>query len=407
MRVLFVSRQFPWPLNSGGSQRIFHFVRAIARRHSTTLLTLARTPIPGADLEEFQRRSGCATVLTFDGADCSVYGDSIYWGNPIAFARSLLTSPFPALIQDWWSASLVSVLTRFAREQAFDLVVTRDPSFAEQARSVGFPRIILDADDLFSVLLAQEITSSGSYRRKPLHRADAMKARWYERRLPNRFAAVVVAKPDDRDHFATALRKRVVVIPNGIDLPSRVDQASEIPNRILFVGTLTYAPNIDAIRYLVLEVLPRLWENRSDVLIDIVGRGPAHPTVTDATVDPRVRVHESPADLSSFYRNATLVVAPIRTGSGTRIKVLEALAYGKALVATTFAPQGLGLVDGKHFVAADSAESFARVCTELLDDSTKRKALGEAGRAFVAENFDWDRIEQRIGELVDPIQVAS
>jgi polysaccharide biosynthesis protein PslH len=402
MRVLIISRQFPWPLNSGGSQRIFHFVRALARQHQVTVLTLAAEPIPPDVLQEFERASGGGTrVLTFDGADCAIRNSSLYWGNAAGFVRRVATSPFPIFIHDWWSKSLMATLAGFFRDNAFDLVVTRDPSFAEQARSAGFQRIILDADDLFSILLKQQLLSAGKYRRKALHRIDAVKARIYDRRTPRRFERVIIAKDDDRRHFPASLHDKIVVVPNGIDLPTPVGQKFEEPNRMLFVGTLSYGPNVDAVCYLAREVMPRLWADRPEAMLDIVGRGPPDPEVLGALGDPRLHLHESPPDLRPFYQKATLVVAPIREGSGTRIKVIEALSYEKALVSTTFAPEGLGLEPGTHFVAADTPADFARACLDLLANPSRRKALGTLGREFTAKHFDWERIEETIGAVVE------
>lgn len=401
VRVLVISRQFPWPRDSGGSQRIFHFVRGLAKRHRVTLLALNRGVIPPEQLNDLQSASGCERIITFDGSDCMIWNDSLYWSTPTTFIRGLVASPFPVLVHDWWSKKLTEMLAQFFKEELFDLVVTRDPSFAEQARSVGFRRIVLDVDDLFSVLLSQEIHSLGWYWRRMLHRVDAAKARIYERSLPRRFERVVVAKLDDRRLFPTQLRNKIAVIPNGISLPATADRSLEEPDRLLFVGTLSYGPNVDAIRYLAREVLPLLWKQRPAVTLDVVGRSPADPEVLEALTDSRCRLHMSPPDLSPFYRKASLVVTPIRRGSGTRIKVLEALAYQKALVSTSFAPEGLGLQPGTHFVAADSAPEFARACNSLLGDSARRDALSKAGRAFVASHFDWDRIEETIGGLAD------
>lgn len=402
MRVLILSRQVPWPTNAGGSQRIFHFIRALARDHSVTLLTLARDPIPAKVMQELQHASGCEAVLTFDGADCAFQTGSLYWNKASAVIRKLATSPFPIFIHDWWSKSLTTTLARFVSERSFDLVVARDPSFAEQARSVGFQRVILDADDLFGVILSQQLQDVGWYKRKPLHYIDAARARAYERTMPSRFERVVISKAEDRAQFPARLQHKIAVIPNGITIPPALDGTHEEPNRLLFVGTLSYAPNVDAVRFLGLEVMPRLWEVSPEVRLDVVGRGPVDPTVLEALRDPRCRVHESPADLRPFYRAATVVVTPIRRGSGTRIKVLEALAYGKALVSTTFAPEGLGLAPNKHYLAADTPTELARACARMLADPARRHSLGAAGRAFVQRHFAWVDIENTIAALAQP-----
>jgi glycosyltransferase involved in cell wall biosynthesis len=400
MNVLVLAREFPRPPYNGATQRILHFVRGLARRHRVMVLALAREGVPAADLENLQRESGCARVETFDGADMPAPDQVGVWARPDVFVRRLLTSRFPNYVHDVWSRSLVSRLTQLRADGEFDFVVARDPSFAEQARSAGFRHIILDSDDLFGVLLWHEARSRGLYKRMPLHLLNAVKARLYERTLPRRFDRVTIAKSDDRRFFPRRMRGGLAVIPNGVRVPPAVDPSCEQPNRLLIVGTLAYPPNQDAVGFFAREVLPLLWAARPDVTLDVVGRGPAPRDVVDALQDRRCRLHESPIDLTPFYSEAALVVAPVRRGLGTRIKVIEALAQEKALVATSFAPAGLGLESGKHYVAADSACDLARACAELLANPQRRRTLATAGRAYVVEHFDWNRIEESIADLV-------
>jgi glycosyltransferase involved in cell wall biosynthesis len=108
-----------------------------------------------------------------------------------------------------------------------------------------------------------------------------------------------------------------------------------------------------------------------------------------------------------FYEQAALVVAPVRHGGGTRIKVLEALAYGRPLVSTTFAAGGCGLVDGTHVVYADDPASFAERCVALLDAPAERTRLGEAGREFVRRGYEWSSIEATVSGIVADARAAT
>ena len=397
-RVLVLARELPRPPQSGGGFRILHFVRGLARQHRVSVLAMVREPLPPEALGNFQRESGCEEVSTFAGDD--IPGFAGEWAPMATFIRQLIGSPFPSYVHDFWSESLMRRLRQLYAEDKNYVVITRHPSFAEQARAAGFARVILDADDLFGVLMQQELRSKGWYKRKPLHILNAWKARRYERNAPRRFERVLIAKSDDKVFFPKDLRDRVVVVPNGVNVPATVVRTREVPNRLLFVGTLAYPPNHDAVLYLAREVLPILWGINPDVTVDIVGRGPATPEMIEALRDSRCRLHLSPHDLSPFYDEASVVVAPIRQGLGTRIKVIEALAQQKALVATSFAPEGLGLQAGVHFAAGDTPGEFARVCAELLADPARRAALAAAGREYTLANFDWKRIEESIGELV-------
>ena len=198
-RVLVLARELPRPPQSGGGFRILHFVRGLARRHRVSVLAMVREPLPPDALANFQRDSGCDEVSTFAGDDIPGYAGE--WAPMKTFIRQLITSPFPTYVHDFWSPALMRRLTQLRAEDKADVVITRHPSFAEQARAAGFDRVILDADDLFGVLMQQELRSTGWYKRKPLHIVNAWKARRYERNAPRRFERVLIAKSDDKLFF--------------------------------------------------------------------------------------------------------------------------------------------------------------------------------------------------------------
>jgi len=116
--------------------------------------------------------------------------------------------------------------------------------------------------------------------------------------------------------------------------------------------------------------------------------------------DSRCALHESPPDLTPLYARAAVVIAPVRIGGGTRIKILEALANGRAMVSTAFAAEGLSLRGGTDIEFADSPGAIAALCVALLGDENRRRALAASGRARVAEQFDWERIERRLPKLI-------
>jgi glycosyltransferase involved in cell wall biosynthesis len=167
----------------------------------------------------------------------------------------------------------------------------------------------------------------------------------------------------------------------------------------LFVGTLGYGPNVDAVRWFVAEVMPRIWASKPNIRFCVAGYGSAE-LLHDVFTDSRVEAHESPEDLSPLYAAAAVVVTPVRMGGGTRIKILDALARGRAVVSTTFAAQGLGLLAGTHLEYADTPRAMASVTLQLLSDAERRRRLGTAGRDYVAASFDWRAIECKLPELI-------
>jgi polysaccharide biosynthesis protein PslH len=313
--------------------------------------------------------------------------------------RQRVRSPMPGFVQDSWSVPLVSQLGRLQRAEQFDLIYATQSWMAEQARAAGFDRIVVDVDDLLSTISCAQVKGIGWSTRSTIQRFDAAKETRYERSLPRRFEHVVVAKQQDLSFFPQPDRARVSVIPNGIFIPDRPLREARDSCRLLFVGTLGYGPNIDAVRWLATDIMPLVWRVRADACLDVAGFG-SGAQIANVLDDPRCTIYESPPDLEPLYREAALALAPVLTGGGTRIKVLEALAFDRAMVCTTFAADGLGLRGGVDLEFADSAERFADRIIALLGDPVRRMTLASSGRMQVAEHFDWLEIERGLSELV-------
>ncbi|MDP9201091.1 MAG: glycosyltransferase family 4 protein [Gemmatimonadota bacterium] len=400
---------FPWPLNFGGRQRIFHLARGIAAAHNVSVIAFnarAESPSP-ENVAAFLSNSGCkrVTIVPRNQPERGSAFDSSILGRMVEKVRSVdahLRSPLPTFVRDVWSRALVSAIRSFADECPVDVVYAARSWMAEHARAAGLSPIAVDVDDLVSVMSKQRVSSSGWHRRKLIEMFDTAKESAYEKKLPERFARVIVVKQEDRDFFPAVDHDRVSVVPNGITIPSAPIPEPLVADTLLFVGTLGYGPNIDAARWFVTEVLPLIWRDRPDVRLNVAGYG-SGGALRDALGDPRCILHESPDDLVPLYAQAALVVAPVRRGGGTKIKILEALAHGRAVVATPFAAEGLGLRRSVDIELAESPAEMAALAIALLADRPRRIALAKAGRAQVVERFDWRRIESALPELVSSL----
>jgi glycosyltransferase involved in cell wall biosynthesis len=407
MNVLFLAHIFPWPLNLGARQRVFHQARGIAAAHDVSVVAYDAAP-PGEDQADFLTHSRCLCVAVVPRTEPNSSHPHLASriGARLASLGERLRSPLPEFIRDVWSEALVKTLEEVRAADSIDVVYATRSWMAEHARAAGFPRIIVDVDDLMSELSAQEPLSSLLTWRIAIQLFDAAKAKRYEKSLPRRFSRVVIAKPDDRDLFSAQDRDRVSLVPNGIIVPRSPAAERPASNTLLFVGALGYGPNIDAIRWFATEILPLIWRQRPDVRFVVVGFGSSEP-VADVLRDPRCVVHESPPALGAFYDEAAVVVTPIRLGGGTRIKILEALGYGRAVVSTSFAAAGLGLRAGIELEFADTPGAFAARCLDLLHNADRRRELAAAGRATVSSRFDWASIERALPNLVSDAAIGA
>ncbi|MGH2876253.1 MAG: glycosyltransferase, partial [Solirubrobacteraceae bacterium] len=204
---------------------------------------------------------------------------------------------------------------------------------------------------------------------------------------------------------AAAPELPTAVVPNGVDVAnfSPSDAPTE-PRTLVFNGILDYRPNLDAAHHLVEEIWPRVRARCPDSRLTIVGRA--------ETADLRrlrvrgVTITGEVPDVRPYLERAAVIAVPIRMGGGTRLKVVEALAMGKATVSTSLGCEGIEITDGKHLLVADNAEMFAARVTELFDDPVRRHALGTAGRRLAEEAYTWDvageRLERLYTRVTDP-----
>jgi glycosyltransferase involved in cell wall biosynthesis len=223
--------------------------------------------------------------------------------------------------------------------------------------------------------------------------------RRYERRACETADRVVVVS--DRD--AEAVRQLVpglvpAVVPNGVDVEYCTGPFSLLPDDsgpgdrdLVFVGKMDFRPNVDAVLWFVRSVLPVIRQQIPEVRFWIVGKDP-HPRLAPLTSDPSVVLTGWVRDVRPYIAGAAVYVIPLRIGGGTRLKVLEAMAVGKAIVSTGLGCEGFDLEHDRHLVVADTPEQFAAATLALLEDPERRKRLGKTARHFAAANYDWRAI---------------
>jgi glycosyltransferase involved in cell wall biosynthesis len=402
LNILFLAKQFPWPLNVGSRQRIFHLIRGLSLEHNVDVIAYDAMASQ-AEQHALSDACGCASltivprpIANGDSAEARRLLSRVSRGARMLW--NIAAAPLPTFVRNVWSQDLVDSISQRASRGSVDLVYATQSWMAEHARAAGLRPICVDVDDLLSLMSRQRVARAPRSLRKPIDAAEASKDVAYERSLSSRFDRVIVAKTDDVAFFPAANRDRVSVVPNGISIPASPIPEPTVANSLLFIGTLGYEPNIDAVRWFATEMLPLIWNQRPDVRFEVAGFGTAD-AIRDVMRDPRCEVFESPPDLGPVYARSALVVAPVRIGGGTRIKILEGLARGRALVSTEFAAEGLDLRGGRDLQFANTPSEIARACVELLADPARRASLATTGRATVAERFDWAKIEATMPQL--------
>jgi glycosyltransferase involved in cell wall biosynthesis len=286
--------------------------------------------------------------------------------------------------------------------RGFDVIFVHRLCSAWWTALVDPARAIIDIDDLPSHALEQAALN-GSWWRRPFGMARYRRVREGERRVLDHYRFGLICSDDDRDYLN---HPRARVLANvfwpqpAMQQPPLVDP----PGSLLFVGSLMYKPNVQGLTWFVQEVLPRVRQQLPDATLTVVGKCfakiPAEWTWREA---PGVRFVGGVPDVSPYIRDARAQVCPVLTGGGTRIKILESLAFGCPIVCTTFGAAGHRL-DAQHGVYRhDNPAAFADQCASLLTDPAARAAARDVGRPFVHSHFSPDSFLANVRDMIQTI----
>ncbi len=256
-------------------------------------------------------------------------------------------------------------------------------------------RVVLDLHNVESALYGS-MTHSARWPQSAAFARFARAARRMEARWLPRFSCVLVASNQDAGRvLRIAPHAAVHVFPNALPAVA-APQASE-ENVVAFSGNLEYGPNVSAVRFFRAQVWPLLRERWPDLRWRLVGRNPG-AVAKCVRGDERVEFTGPVEDAVAELEKARVVVVPLLAGSGTRVKILEAWAAGRAVVSTTLGAEGLPVSDGEHLLLRDTAESFAAAVSSLLASSEERRRLGLAGRSLLEREFTWPRAWEALAD---------
>lgn len=377
MKVLFVCPFVPWPLVNGGKIRTYHLLREAARQAEIHLRVI-REPETAPDAEQALAPL-CASLGMFERS------------QPGRIERWKL----PKLERWFHSRALLDAVHADLTRGGFRLVHLDELLLARIVPSERAVPVVQHHHKLDTVLygsLTRGTTLERRFDLWKLARLEAESARRYRHHL--------LCSQDDAD----TLRARYgaldcAVVPSGFDpatfAPELVPRERP-PDRLLFLGSMDYGPNVEAVLRFVRTILPRIRAVRRGVELAIVGGDPL-PEVR-ALAGPGVTVTGRVERVQPYLAGASALIVPLEIGGGTRLKIVEALALGTPVVSTTIGAQGLGLVHEQHLLLADGDEAFAAATLRILSDPALARRLGEHGRTHVHEHFRWEVLGR---ELVD------
>jgi sugar transferase (PEP-CTERM/EpsH1 system associated) len=403
--ILILTPQFPYPPQQGTTIRNYNLIAGLARRHHVHLLAFgdpARSH--GTPLDDL-----CQTVQVVPPPQHSM-------GRRL---RNLLFSRLPDMAQRLPSAQFRLALAEALERQVPDVVEVEGIELAQYLFQVAGSRkeqlrpwLVFDNHNAEYVLQQRAFETDVQQPRRWIAAAYSFvqwrRLREYERRACCAADRVVAVSETD----ALALKGLVagldpVVVPNGVDMdfytaPVPSLQASEGPGMddLVFTAKMDFRPNVDAVLWFAQEVLPLIRRESPDTRFWVVGKDP-HPRLAPLAADPGIRLTGWVEDVRPYIAATAVYVIPLRIGGGTRLKVLEAMAMGKAIVSTALGCEGFDLVPGQELVVADTPTEFASAVLSLLRDPQRRERIGRAARRFAGSRYDWRTIVPRLERVYE------
>jgi polysaccharide biosynthesis protein PslH len=408
MHVVIVDEELPYPATSGKRLRILGLARHLAKRHRLTFLCHRN-----ADAEEAQEATqylascGIETLLVDRPADLrSKRCAKLHFVARLALN---LFSRMPYSVQWNNCARLREAVRRFRSEHTADIW---------QCEWAPYATTFLGTNDLRWTMMAHDIQSftwERYYRNEtnPLRRWYVKKQweryRRYEERVFSEAPMTITVSEEDerraREHFSAQC---TAVVDNGVDVAhyqaSAARQSQRNAKEILFLGNLEWRPNLDAVRLLLDQVFPAVLAAEPTARLCIVGRRPPAWLVRRGRNAANVEVHADVADVRPFLYRCGAMAVPLRIGGGSRLKILEALACGLPVVASSVGAEGLHLQSGVHFAHADQTSEMARILVGWARNPAPARAMAKAGQAVIESRYDWsvlaDKMEQAWQDLL-------
>jgi sugar transferase (PEP-CTERM/EpsH1 system associated) len=401
MKILWVKSGGLLPLDHGGRIRSFNLAKELAKSHEVSIFTFY-PPTPDDPQDQLKQifsqvHSVPITLPQQRGA-----------GEYVAYAKNIL-SGLPYSVTKYCQPHVTALLRKHLLAESYDLIVC---DFLLTAQVI--PWDLPGSRVLFTHNVETQIWERlFRVARNPIWRAVCYREYRTMQRMELRYLQrsdhVLAVSETDANFFERILDpSNISVIPTGVDVEYfRPTPEKEEANALVFTGSMDWLANEDGILYFMREILPRIRQEIPDATLWVVGRRPSKKLIQAASELRGIEVTGTVEDIRPYIAKASVYIVPLLVGGGTRLKIFEAMAMGRAIVSTSIGAEGLPAVSGKHLLLADQPEEFARQVVELLRDTKRRKELGERARSLVEQNYSWQSVGNLLSDVLRNVSEKS
>jgi polysaccharide biosynthesis protein PslH len=405
MKLLWISQNLPYPPTTGVLQRNYNLIREASGFAEIDLIAIAKDDI----LPDFDRKTAetelqklCRQVVVTE-LPTETSRATFLW---VLFKSLFTRLPFTVNWAD--SVSLRELISESARSRDYDLVYFDSIGLAPYRAYVGNAGLVMNHHNIESCLFKRRV----AFERNPLKRMylalEAGKLERYEATVADLFDVNITVSELD----ATLLRQicpaaRTGVVANGVDVRYFSPQTEAFePGHLVMVSGMNWFPNRNAAEFMVEDVWPMLATAMPDSRLTIVGADPPAAVLKCAAHDPRVQVTGFVRDVRGYIERAQIYLCPMLLGGGTRLKILDALAMKRPIVATTMALEGIPVEAERDVLVANSPREFVRQVARLVENPGLGKSLAASGREFVERHFSWEVISLEMNRIMSSVVTA-
>ena len=389
MKILWVNSGFLHLTNRGGQIRTLGMLQQFHKRHEVHYVAFA-------DSEEGIRRSSEYCMRSY------VVPHSVPNRGSVAFnlhAVGNLFSSLPLAVARYQSIEMRKVITDLRASEQFDAVIC-DFLFPS-GNFVDLSKVVLFQHN-FETAIWRRHAETATGIAKTYFGTQARRMFSYEREVCRKVAQVVAVSPVDAEQMRSQFGiQNVADIATGVDIDYFAPPASaEASADLVFLGSMDWMANIDGVEYFVERIFPLISARKPDCTLAIVGRRPPAKIEQLAEKNPRIHVTGTVPDVRPYMWGAGVSIVPLRIGSGTRLKIYEAMASRVPVVSTSIGAEGLECKPPNDIRIADDPHAFAQECLDLLDDEAARRRVGNAGWELVSSRFSWDQVTRQMEALL-------
>lgn len=405
MKIFWIKQGPLFPLDSGGKIRTWNILKRLAANNEVTALTFFPAYMPAScEIPERHLKRFISMPIEMPPKYSFRYR--------VDYLRKLC-SPVPYVVRQYGIPAVRDRVRDLLASEEFDVVIC-DFLFPCLNLPLKLPcPQILFAHNAETMIWKRHFDVAKGLAWKAVTGTEYLKMRVFESRRSRMFDHVITVSNQDRDFFFKSIpSSRTSVLATGVDLEFfHPSDTAESPSELVFTGSMDWLANENAIVFFAENILPLLLRAKPDITLSVVGRDPTERLRRLAKAVPQIRLTGTVDDVRPYIARASVYVLPLQIGSGTRLKVFEAMAMGKAMVSTKVGVEGLPVASGQNLLIADRPQEFANAVLRLLDDATLRRTIGQNARALVEAGYGWpqvtDSFEAILSRVVSGEELAA